>query len=74
VFHDQTEYQRAASAEREASHSVGSLPGPASSDAFTLAAAPALAGHWRQALRAERRLGVLLWIGLALVIVLVSSR
>jgi hypothetical protein len=74
VFHDQPEYQRAASAEREASHSVGSLTGPASSDAFTLAAAPALAGHWRQALRAERRLGVLLWIGLALVIVLVSSR
>jgi len=74
VFHDQSQNQRPASAEREASHSVGSLPGPAPSDAFTIAAAPALAGHWRQALRAERRLGILLWIGVALVIVLVSSR
>lgn len=74
MFHEQPENQRTAAAGRETSHSVGSLPGPAASDAFTFAAAPALAGHWRQALRAERRLGILLWLGLALVIVLVSSR
>jgi len=66
-------------------HSVGSLPGPfvardavqAQLDALALqnpawVGPRVLDGRWRQAMRAERALGLILWIGLAAVIVIVS--
>lgn len=56
--------------------SVGSLPSPAAGAPFATQAgalSPRLVnGHWAQALRAERNLGVLLWTMLAAVLVLVS--
>lgn len=63
-----------------ASNSVGSLPGPHAdgmrSDLRNSGEAllgRELAGHWREAILAERALGWVLWTALALVIVLVSG-